>query len=400
MSTDSLTEILKRLASNQIRPDDLSELQEALSFGQVTIASDGGIVIRGNVSGGTITSTTIKLPSEFLKLLPPAYQPPALPFEKKLAERGPLPPGSRLSFAPNAVFTGREEDLKDLAYELLYADETPAAVVVTGYGGVGKSQLAVEFCYRYGRFFQGVHWIQANQDMLAEVADCGRAMGLPCWPDKLPDQAQTTLFAWQNNNQRLILLDSAEDLKALQDWLPKLQPARVLITSLRENWPMDLGLQVRKLEVLTRTQSKELLCKLAARLKKQPAKDLDTLARYLGDLPLALDLAGRYLLDRSELSIEGYLSELSNAGNALKHTSLKDWAEHSPTKHATSLAATFALSWNSSQRAMSLRNCYSGQEGTVLPTRPYQGWCLQKHWGQNDWIGMWIGRYASWIAWG
>ena len=303
--SSSLAEALKRLALGQIRPEDLGELQQALSSGRVTItnADRGGVAIAGDVSGGMIG--TFVLPAEALKLLQPTYRPPAPPPEETLAERGSLPPGYRLSFAPNAVFTGREEGLKDLAHDLLYAPETQASVVVTGYGGVGKSQLAVEFCYRYGRFFQGVHWIQANQDMLAEVADCGRAMGLPCWPDKLPEQVHATLRAWQENSPRLIVLDNAEDLKVVQDWLPELRPARLLITSRRESWPVDLGLLVNNLDVLTRPQSKELLCKLSPRLKKQPDKDLDMLAQYLGDLPLALDLAGRYLEDRSELSIEG-----------------------------------------------------------------------------------------------
>jgi len=40
------------------------------------------------------------------------------------------------------------------------------------------------------------------------------------------------------------------------------------------------------------------------------------------------------------------LTELEAAGNALEHTSLRDWVEHNPTNHPTSLAATFALSWD------------------------------------------------------
>jgi hypothetical protein len=50
-------------------------------------------------------------------------------------------------------------------------------------------------------------------------------------------------------------------------------------------------------------------------------------------------------VDRSELSIGGYLAELEKAGSALEHTSLRDWVEHSPTGHLTSLASTFTLSW-------------------------------------------------------
>ena len=149
--------------------------------------------------------------------------------------------------------------------------------------------------------------------MQAEVAENGQAMGLPYWPEKLPEQVQVTLNAWQDGRQRLVVLDNAEDLQMLQAWLPKLQNCRLLVTSRRESWPVDLGLKVMDLQVLARGQS-ELLRKLAARLKMLPDEQLGLLAEFLGDLPLALDLAGRYLADRPELSIEGYLAELEDAG--------------------------------------------------------------------------------------
>ena len=79
MSTDPLAEVLKRLASGQIRQDDLIALQQAVSLGRITIASQGGVAIGGNVSGGMVG--TFVLPPEVLKLLQPAYQPhvPPLP---------------------------------------------------------------------------------------------------------------------------------------------------------------------------------------------------------------------------------------------------------------------------------------------------------------------------------
>ena len=347
---DPLAETLKCLASGAVRPKDIQELQQAMSSGRVTIASNGGIAIGGSVSGGIVAGSLV-LPPEILKLLKPPYRPPALPSPEVLADRGSLPPGTRLPFSPNAVFTGRQEDLLGLARALLYAQEgsegsDQAEVVVNGMGGIGKTQLAVELCCRYGRFFQGVHWLQANLDMQAEVVENGQVMNLPCWPDKLPEQVQATLNAWQEDGgRRLIVLDNVEDLDVLQTWLPKLQPNRLLVTSRRENWPPDLGLKVRRLEVLSRSQSIELLRKLAPKLKAETNESLGTLAGYLGDLPLALDLAGRYLADRSNLSIEGYLVELQKAGSALEHTSLRDWADHSPTKHITSLIETFSLSW-------------------------------------------------------
>ena len=144
----------------------------------------------------------------------------------KLPEVGSLPSGSHLPFTRNAVFTGRQDDLLTLA-DCLYHDPsskdviiTQAAAVATGYGGIGKSQLAVEFCFRYGRYFEGVHWIRADQDILAEIAGCGKAMNLTPWPETVPDQVDITLQAWTQDSPRLVILDNAEEPEVVQEWLP------------------------------------------------------------------------------------------------------------------------------------------------------------------------------------
>ncbi len=217
---------------------------------------------------------------------------------------------------------------------------------MTGTGGVGKTQLAVEFCYRYGRFFHGVHWLHADQDMLAEIAACGTEMDLQPWPDTLPEQAQATLEAWERGGTRLVVLDDVVDIEVVQVWLPKLTRARLLVTSRRGEWPPDLGLTLLPVVTMPRPESRALLRRLAPRLDKNSDSELDKIADRLGDLPLALDLAGRYLSDRRGLSLAGFLTELDQAGGALQHSALKDWTAHNPTQHDTNLAASFTLSWN------------------------------------------------------
>jgi len=95
--------------------------------------------------------------------MPPPYTPPAPPDPDAMPEPGRLPPGSSVPHRRNALFTGRQDALKRLARGLLH-EEAPSTLVtqtVAGMGGVGKTQLAVEFAYRYGRFFHGVHWLNA-----------------------------------------------------------------------------------------------------------------------------------------------------------------------------------------------------------------------------------------------
>lgn len=286
-----------------------------------------------------------------IKGVPPGIRVPQdrLPELEILPEPGVLRPGSRLPNHRNAIFTGREDKLKALAKALLYEPQktgTAVPQVITCMIGIGKTQLAVEFCYRYGRFFQGVHWINAQQDIEAEIAACGAEMDLPYWPDTTQEQVQVTLRAWRKDSGHLLVLDCFENTELLNKWLPVLNGFRLLLTSRHHDWPRDFGVQTHPLDLLSPPESLALLWKLAPRLKKVPDAELEDIAEHLGHLPLALDLAGRYLDERRSLTPQGYLKELSDAGGGLEHTSLLDWVEGgNPTGHDTNLVSTFLLIW-------------------------------------------------------
>jgi tetratricopeptide (TPR) repeat protein len=278
-----------------------------------------------------------------------AYIPPMPPEPDELPEPGALPPGSRVVFARNELFTGREDALKGLTRGLLH-EERPSTLVtqaVAGMGGVGKTQLAVEFAYRYGRFFHGVHWINAAQPAAigAEVAACGERMCLPHWPEKQPEQVSRTLDAWRRGGRRLVVLDNLEEVETAREWLARLSGggARVLVTARRSDWPRDLGMDPLRLEVFTPEESRAFLRRYLA---EERATDggLASLAERLGHLPLALELAGRYLAGLPRVTVETYLEKLDEVW---AHPSMRNWREElgSPTGHDLGLAATFAVSW-------------------------------------------------------
>ncbi len=287
----------------------------------------------------------------------PSYEPPAWPAPDALSEPGALPPGSRIPFSRNALFTGRENQLLTLAriFAPEPSNQLPATrfQAIQGMGGVGKTQLAVEFAYRYGRFFHGVHWINALQPSLldAEVAACGLAMGLTPWPDTLPEQLVLTLQAWATGGPRLIILDNLEDPAPARAWLAQLSqtPCRVLITARRAEWPRHLGLSPLRVDCFTPEESRAFLSQYLPAPDRRGAGgagqgDLDALHTRLGGLPLALELAGRYLAACPRLSIPAYLQQLNDT---LAHPSMQRWraAEGNATSHDLDLAATFAVSW-------------------------------------------------------
>ena len=222
---------------------------------------------------------------------------------------------------------------------------------ITGMGGVGKTQLAVEFAYRYGYRFRSVHWLDLSNPALLDeqIARNGARMGLEPWPDKLPDQVARTLQAWQAEGPRLLILDNLEDPAAAQDILACLSHSslRLLLTARRRDWPRYLGLQILPLDEFTPEESRAFLRHFLPPDRAADA-DLDALAERLGHLPLALELAGRYLERHPRLSVGDYLNALQHV---LDHDSMRGWRPDlpSPTKHDLSLRATFALSWEQVQ---------------------------------------------------
>jgi tetratricopeptide (TPR) repeat protein len=275
--------------------------------------------------------------------------PDVKPAEGALPEPGDLPTGSRMPFTRNTLFTGRTDPLLALAKTLIEEQNGKSLVTqaVHGMGGIGKTQLAVEFCYRYGHFLHGVHWLNAAEPggLKAEIATCGREMGLSFGDAPLDEQVSQTLHAWKSDGPRLVVLDNFEDTEAVRLWLPQLghSALRLLVTARRSDWPADLGLCLLPLAIFTPEEGRAFL-RLYLPIERTSDQELDTLASRLGHLPLALELAGRYLQAHPRMTMAEYIEQLKQA---LAHPSMRAWKKGlgNPTGHDLDLLATFSVSW-------------------------------------------------------
>jgi tetratricopeptide (TPR) repeat protein len=255
------------------------------------------------------------------------------------------PEGSRLAFRSNKVFVGRQQDLKALA-RLLKGGKAAAigqVAAATGLGGIGKTQLANEFAHRYGQFFAGgVYWLNFAdpQAIPAEVAACSppQQEGF-----ELEAQVKQVLVAWQSALPRLLIFDNCEEQFLLEQWLPKAGASRVLVTSRRQSWDEALGVDMLPLGVLDRDESTKLLSTLAAHLTQEQA---NAIADELGDLPLALHMAGSFLkVYKDGVQPSDFLLQLKDK-SLLDHQALKGrGTSFNPTQHELHVAKTFALSY-------------------------------------------------------
>jgi len=323
------------------------------------IATEGGAQVAGDVHADTFVGRDLRVYQQSIHTHAPAQPVDGAMIEaaraklaelpvKSIPERTALPAGSWMPVYPNPGFVGRIGELKRVA-KALKADTVAVAertVVVTGWGGVGKTQLASAFVHHYGAYFAGgVYWISmANAENVAsEIVQSGQR-GMPGLPGgfahlRLDVQVQAVCAAWQSPLPRLLIFDNCEDPALLQQWSPTTGGCRILVTSRRASWPPFLVGTVLAIPVLKRRASLALLKQFCATLP-----GLDAICEELGDLPLALHIAGSYL-QRMDRTPEQYLALLKGE-NPLANWALRGASdEPSPTGHVQHVARTFALSY-------------------------------------------------------
>ncbi|NNJ12111.1 tetratricopeptide repeat protein [Chloroflexales bacterium ZM16-3] len=296
----------------------------------------GDVIFKGDIAGGHIIRVTLNLP-------PP-----------------PPPPAFQVPYPLNPLFRGRDAELAELERALLSGDAGTVAVLpaLSGTGGIGKTQLASEFAHRQrDQFPGGIFWVSMEQpdQVASQVAACAGTGGLnlPGWAEmSFEERLAAVRHAWTAPVCRLLVFDNLEEPRLLAEWRPVGGEARVLITTRRGTWARSSGVQAVPLPTLARPESVRLL--LAPRYGDQvetqladstTAQEVDAIAETVGDLPLALALAGAYLEQTPSLSLAGYRARLGEA--LLAHPSLDaDLDEGLPTQHAASVAATIALSYD------------------------------------------------------
>jgi len=204
-----------------------------------------------------------------------------------------LPPVWNVSHHRNPNFTGREGALSELRLALTSGERAAWKQAAFGMGGVGKTQLAVEYIYRHKPDYRIIWWIRSEEPatMAADYASLAASLDLP--EKSSMDQSETVraVKRWlEHNSDWLLLFDNAHDQGAIRDYIPQGGAGYVIITSRNPDWGSVAGLLPVK--EFDRADSTEFLCKRTGRDDRDAA---DALAVELGDLPLALEQAGAYI---------------------------------------------------------------------------------------------------------
>lgn len=256
---------------------------------------------------------------------------PESPAESEVAETGQLegvPAESRavwtVPYARNLYFTGRDEVLEQLMQLLAPGDSCQDTVLrqaaltqmraLTGLGGIGKTQIAVEYAYRarvQGRY-RHVFWITAASEEAILAGFTALADQLPAFAARgETDQRQLVraIIEWleQCEEPWLLILDNADDLSLLPSYLPKRGNGSVLLTTRASAvGSLAASIEVETMGVMEGTQ---LLLSRAQRLVKVTEEEINeasNLVIALAQFPLALDQAGAYI-EETGCSVRDYL---------------------------------------------------------------------------------------------
>ncbi len=204
----------------------------------------------------------------------------------------------------NINFTGRDHALLALRERMTTSVAAVVPSAVQGMGGVGKTELAIEYAHRFATDYDIVWYVRAEHPTVAreDVAQLARKLDLPI-SDDLGETVQLALDALRRgvpHRRWLLIFDNAGDPAGLHRLLPAGQ-GHVLVTSRNIDWRATA--EVLEVDVYQRAESVRFMRRRTPRLSEAEA---DRVAERLGDLPLALEAAGAWL-QATGMPVDEYL---------------------------------------------------------------------------------------------
>ncbi|GAA4726998.1 FxSxx-COOH system tetratricopeptide repeat protein [Phytohabitans rumicis] len=202
-------------------------------------------------------------------------------------------------------FTGRTALLARLREQLTAGGRTVVQALY-GIGGVGKTQLAIEYAHLFAGDYELVWWIDSEKPELIgeQIAALAVEAG---WAEPGTADAKgvrAVQAKLRHTSRWLLVFDNAESAEDLEPWLPP-QTGHTVITSRNAAF---LGVAVPVgIDVFTRAESVDMV---RQNLPTLPEHEADRLAAALGDLPLALAQAVGFM-DETRMPVTEYLVELS-----------------------------------------------------------------------------------------
>jgi len=257
----------------------------------------------------------------------------------------------------NPYFTGQEALLTDLhhQFEVDLSAASTRIQAISGLGGIGKTQIALEYAYRHRDAYRAVLWVNADtrESLVVDYVALAALLGLPEQDARDHRLAVEAIKRWlETHDQWLLILDNADDVALVREFLPGAGQGHILLTTrAAAQGSIAQGIEVQPMEevegalfVLRRTK------RLAPDGPLDRAVPADRVAatvlvQTLGGLPLALDQAGAYI-EETGCDLSGYVQRYHT-----QHATLLQRRGRLVTGHPAPVATTWSLSFEKIEQA-------------------------------------------------
>ena len=213
-----------------------------------------------------------------------------------------------IPYRRNPFFTGREQQLTHLWDQLTQrkAATLTQTQAISGLGGIGKTQTAIEYAYRYREQYQTVLWANATArpTLLSDFVKMANLFHLP--EKDLPEQEQVVeaVKRWlARHDDWLLILDNVDDIAIVGEVLPREGNGHLLLTT-RDQAVACIASRI-EMEKMDEEEGTLLLLRRAGvlapgKLEQASSEDragAEAIVRAMDGFPLALDQAGAYLIE-------------------------------------------------------------------------------------------------------
>jgi tetratricopeptide (TPR) repeat protein len=238
----------------------------------------------------------------------------------------PSQPAWNIPFERNPYFTGREDILTNL-HDALNKDKTAALTqAISGLGGIGKTQTAIEYAYRHRDKYSYVFWVRSEtrEQLISNFVAIADLLNLSEKDAQdqgiIVDAVKMWLAA---NTGWLLILDNADDLAMAKEFIPPPGKGHVLLTTRAQI--MGRLAQRVEIEEMELEEGALFLLRRAniigpdAPIEKSSPRDVvkaKDIVQAVDGLPLALDQAAAYI-EETECGLAGYLNRYQTQGTIL-----------------------------------------------------------------------------------
>ena len=234
----------------------------------------------------------------------------------------------------NADFTGRAATLERLRDKLAGGGVTVVvAQALYGLGGVGKTQLALEYAHRFMADYDLVWWVpsERSEEISVALAELARRLDLKVG-DNVAEAAEAALEELRRDTTPhwLLIFDNADDPKQLEPYMPT-GSGHVIITSRYQAWTHSA--EPLEVDVFTDDES---VAHLLRHVPELDLADARKVADALGHLPLAVEQASAWL-EQTGMSANAYVTELTTQATRIL-------AVNQPSDYPAPVVATWNLS--------------------------------------------------------